>query len=108
MWTRRPAKQRLWLGSRRHSCCGGRGYTDTDAHSHSDRHANSQPYCNSVSDAHAATDANAQSRTNGKAASHTSAERLSFPFLKFARLRVVVTGTTVARVVRGLLIGRSM
>ena len=54
MRSRWPSKQRLWLGTGRHLCCGGRRYTDADAHcySNSDRDVNGQPYCYSDSDRH--------------------------------------------------------
>ena len=80
MRSRGSSKQRLWLGSGRYLCCGGRGFTDADAHcySDSDRHANGQPYCNSIGNCHAATDANAQVGAIGKAAPHASAEAIEF------------------------------
>ena len=75
MRSRRPSKQRLWLGSGRYLCCGRRRYTDTDAdcHSDGDRYANGQPHCNSIGNGDAATDANTQVGAIGKAAPHTSA-----------------------------------
>ena len=75
MRRRRPSKQCLWLGSCRYPCCGGRRYTDADAHCYSDgdRHANSQPHCNSFGNGHATADANTQVGPIGKAASHASA-----------------------------------
>ena len=75
MRNRGPSKQCLWLGSCRYPCCGGRGYTDADAHRYSDgdRHANGQPHCNSLGNCHAATNANTQVGAIGKAASHASA-----------------------------------
>lgn len=85
MRSRGPSKQRLWLGTGRHLCCGGR-YTDADAHSHgdgdrhgdSDRHANGQPHCNSIGNSYATTDANAQVGAIRKAAPHASAEAIEF------------------------------
>ena len=102
MWHSGPSKQRLWLGSRRHPCCGGRRYTDADAycygdsdryansygngdshgdgdrHGDSDRHANGQPHCNNIGNSHATTDANAQGRAIRKAAPHASAATIEF------------------------------
>ena len=82
----RPSKQRVWLGSGRHLCGGGRRrYTNTnanaDCYSDSDRHANGQPYCHSIGNgnAHAATDANTQSGAISKAASHASAAAIDLP-----------------------------
>jgi hypothetical protein len=65
MRIRGPSKQRLWFGSGRHLCCGGRRYTDAGAHCHSDGdcHANCHPHSNSNSNA--ATNARAQNRANG-------------------------------------------
>jgi len=81
----RPSKQRVWLGSGRHLCGGGRRrYTNTnanaDCYSDSDRHANSQPHCNSIgiADSHTATDPNTQVGAIGEAASHASAAAIDF------------------------------
>ena len=85
MRNRRPSKQRVWLGSGRYPCCGGRRYTDTDAncYSDSDRHANGQPHCDSLGNGHAATHANTQVGANGKAASHASSQAIDSPYRKF-------------------------
>ena len=102
---RGPSKQRLWLGTGRHLCCGGRRYTDADADSHgdsdrhanshgdgdrhgdsnrhADRHANGQPHCNSIGNSHATTDANTQSWAISKATPHASAQTIEFPYWKF-------------------------
>ena len=71
MWHSGPSKQRLWLGSRRHPCCGGRRYTEADAYCYgdSDRHGNSQPNCNSYGD----SDRYANSHGNGD--SHGDGDR---------------------------------
>lgn len=85
MRNRGPSKQRLWLGSCRYPCCGGRRYTDANAHCYSDGdpHANSQPHCNSIGNGHAATDANTQVRTIRKAAADASAQAIDFALPKF-------------------------
>ena len=101
---RGPSKQRLWLGTGRHLCCGGRRYTDADANSHgdsdrhthshrhanshgdSDRHANGQPHCNSIGNSHATTDANTQSWAVSKATPHASAQTIEFSYWKFVVL----------------------
>ena len=86
MWRCGPAKQCVWLGSRRHLCCSGRRYTDAHAHCYSDRdchghcqpyghcdrdrHCDTQPHCHSIAIAngHGETDANPQGGAIGKAA----------------------------------------
>ena len=80
MRRRGSTKQRLWLGSGRYLCRGGRGNTNTDAYCYSDgdRHANCQPHRNSIANGYAATNANAQVWANGKAASHASSQALDF------------------------------
>lgn len=85
MRNRGPSKQRLWLGSCRYPCCGGRRYTDADAHCYSDGdpHANSQPHCNSIGNGHAAPDANTQVGAIGKAAADASAQAIDFALPKF-------------------------
>jgi hypothetical protein len=89
MRSRGPSKQRLWLGSCRYPCRGGRRYTDTDAHRYSDgdRHANGQPHCNSNGNGDAATDANTQVGANGKAAPHTSAAAIDFALPEISGVR---------------------
>ena len=69
-----PSKQRVWLGSRRYSCCRGRKYTDANSDGY--RHANSQSHCNQ---GYATTDANTKEGAIPKAAPHASAQaRKSF------------------------------
>jgi hypothetical protein len=84
MRNRRPSKQRLWLGSCRYPCCGGRRYTDADANcdSDGDRNSNSQPHCDSIGNGHAATDANTQIGAIAKAASHASPQILDLALPK--------------------------
>jgi hypothetical protein len=71
------------LGAGRHPCCGGRRYTDADAHC--DRDANVKPYRYSDSDRdsignrHTATDANAQSGAITKAAPNAFAQAIALP-----------------------------
>lgn len=81
MRSRRPTKQRLWLGSGRYSCCGGRRYTDADAHCYSDgyRYANGNAHRNgdSIGNSHTETDANAQVRAFSEAAPHASSQALA-------------------------------
>ena len=74
MRSRGPSKQRLWLGAGRYLCCGGRRYTDADAHCH----ANCQSHRDSIANSYAATDANTQSGAIGKAAPNASAEAIKF------------------------------
>ena len=75
-----PSKQRVWLGSGRYSCCGGRRDANTDAHCYSDgdRHANCQSHCysNCNCNGHAATNANTAIGTITQAASHASSQAL--------------------------------
>ena len=80
MRNRGPSKQCVWVGSCGYSCCGGRRYTDTDAHCYSDGdgHANSQSHRDSIGNGHAATDANTQSGAISKAAPHASAQAIVF------------------------------
>jgi hypothetical protein len=77
MRRRRPSKQRLWLGSGRYLCCGGR-LPDADTHGYSDcdRHANGNSI--SISNDHTPANANTQVGTVAKAASHTSAQALVY------------------------------
>ena len=99
---RGPSKQRLWLGSRRHLCCGRRGHTNADAHCHSDVNSYSYSYsysygnsnsnsnsnchshgnCNRIADSHTATNPNPQSRAISKAAPHAFAQALDFALPK--------------------------
>ena len=64
MRNRRPPKQRLRLGSRRHLCCRRRRYTDADADCYSHRNS------------HAASDGDPQVRAITKTASHAFAEAI--------------------------------
>jgi hypothetical protein len=77
MRSRRPSKQRLWLGSCRYLSCGGRRYTDADAYCYSD--GDSQPHCNSIGNGDAATHADSKIGADGKAASHAFAQALDSP-----------------------------
>ena len=95
MRNRRPSKQRVWLGAGRHPCCGGRRYTNPNAHCYSDsdrysngqrdchadgdRYGNGQPHGNSIDNSHAATDANPQSDAISKAAPNAFAQALALP-----------------------------
>ena len=84
----RPSKQRLWLGSGRHPCCGGRRYADADAHCYSDGDpdANSQPHCNSIGNGHSEADANAQIRAIGKATPHATSQALDFVLQRISEI----------------------
>lgn len=66
------SKQRLWLGSHRHTRCSGRRHTDTDAYGYSNRnsHGNRHRHCNS----YPSTDANAKVGAIAKAAPHAAAQ----------------------------------
>jgi hypothetical protein len=87
MWRCGSAKQRVRVGPSRHLCCGGRRYTDANAHgySDSDRHGNSNPYCHchGIGHPHAATDVDSESHANSKAAPIASAKAVDFRVLKF-------------------------
>ncbi len=64
---------------------GGTSHPNAYCDCDSDRHADSQPHCHcySIGNSHTATDANTQSGAISKAASHTSAEAVEFPYSKF-------------------------
>ena len=90
MRSRGPSKQRLWLGSGRYPCCGGRRHTDADAHCYSDSDPTPTASPTATATAHAATDANTEGGAISKAAPHASAQALDF---SLQEIRMSVTGT---------------
>ena len=74
---RGPSKQRVWLGSGRYSCCGGRRdantHTDSDTHYYSDRDPNAYGESHANAYPHSATHADTKGGTLTQGASHASA-----------------------------------